>query len=57
MTVRENLQMGAELDNGQHFAQGHRTRVPLFPVLARRSINAAARFRAASSRCWPSPAP
>jgi branched-chain amino acid transport system ATP-binding protein len=36
MTVRENLQMGAELDNGQHFAQDIERVCQLFPVLARR---------------------
>jgi branched-chain amino acid transport system ATP-binding protein len=36
MTVRENLQMGAELDNGLHFAEDIERVCKLFPVLARR---------------------
>ena len=36
MTVRENLQMGAELDGGAHFAEDLERVCKLFPVLARR---------------------
>ncbi|KAB2917895.1 MAG: ABC transporter ATP-binding protein [Hyphomicrobiaceae bacterium] len=36
MTVRENLQMGAEIDGGVHFAQDLRRVCDLFPVLAGR---------------------
>jgi len=36
MTVRENLQMGAEIDNGAHFEADLARICQLFPVLARR---------------------
>jgi branched-chain amino acid transport system ATP-binding protein len=36
MTVRENLQMGAEIDRGAHFAEDLDRVCRLFPVLARR---------------------
>jgi branched-chain amino acid transport system ATP-binding protein len=36
MTVRENLQMGAEIDNGVHFEADLARICQLFPVLARR---------------------
>jgi len=36
MTVRENLQMGAEIDDGRHFAEDLRRVCELFPVLSRR---------------------
>ena len=36
MTVRENLQMGAEIDNGAHFETDLVRICQLFPVLARR---------------------
>jgi len=36
MTVRENLQMGAEIDAGRHFEQDLERVCTLFPVLARR---------------------
>ncbi len=36
MTVRENLQMGAEIDNNLHFAEDLKRACSLFPVLARR---------------------
>ena len=36
MTVRENVQMGAELDGGAHFAEDIERVCKLFPVLARR---------------------
>jgi len=36
MTVRENLQMGAEIDDGRHFEQDLPRVCQLFPVLARR---------------------
>jgi len=36
MTVRENLQMGAEIDDGRHFEEDLARVCQLFPVLARR---------------------
>jgi branched-chain amino acid transport system ATP-binding protein len=36
MTVRENLQMGAEIDDGRHFEEDLTRVCQLFPVLARR---------------------
>ena len=36
MTVRENLQMGAEIDAGEHFEEDLAKVCDLFPVLARR---------------------
>jgi len=36
MTVRENLQMGAEIDDGRHFEEDLIRVCQLFPVLARR---------------------
>ena len=36
MTVRENLQMGAEIDDGRHFEEDLDRVCKLFPVLARR---------------------
>src|SRR5262245_59593699 len=36
MTVRENLQMGAEIDDGRHFEEDLDRACKLFPVLARR---------------------
>jgi branched-chain amino acid transport system ATP-binding protein len=36
MTVRENLQMGAEIDDGRHFEEDLVRVCQLFPVLARR---------------------
>jgi branched-chain amino acid transport system ATP-binding protein len=36
MTVRENLQMGAEIDDGRHFEEDLERVCRLFPVLARR---------------------
>jgi branched-chain amino acid transport system ATP-binding protein len=36
MTVRENLQMGAEIDEGAHFEEDLHRVCSLFPVLARR---------------------
>jgi branched-chain amino acid transport system ATP-binding protein len=36
MTVRENLQMGAEIDNNAHFAEDLERVCSLFPILARR---------------------
>ena len=36
MTVRENLQMGAEIDEGRHFQEDLGRVCQLFPVLARR---------------------
>ena len=36
MTVRENLQMGAEIDGGAHFEEDLERVCELFPVLARR---------------------
>jgi branched-chain amino acid transport system ATP-binding protein len=36
MTVRENLQMGAEIDDGRHFAEDLHRVCQLFPVLSRR---------------------
>ena len=36
MTVRENLQMGAEIDDGRHFEEDLSRVCQLFPVLARR---------------------
>ena len=57
MTVRENLQMGAEIDDGAHFEEDmSRVCQPVPGALRGVSISAAARCRAASSRCWRSPA-
>ena len=57
MTVRENLQMGAAIDEGAHFEEDWPSVCALFPRAgARASTSAAARSRAASSRCWRSPA-
>jgi ABC-type branched-subunit amino acid transport system ATPase component len=51
MTVLENLQMGASLDNLKYFKEDSEKVFTLFPRLKERSTSAAARFRAASSRC------
>ena len=57
MTVRENLQMGAEIDEGSAFRGGPGQGVRLCSRCWRgASTSAAARSRAASSRCWRSPA-
>jgi branched-chain amino acid transport system ATP-binding protein len=56
MTVYENLQMGAVRSTTAAFRRGSRARLRLFPRLKERQTSAAARCRAASSRCWPSPA-
>ena len=57
MTVRENLQMGAEIDDGAHFEEDlERVCDAVSRADASGSTSAAARCRAASSRCWRSPA-
>ena len=56
MTVRENLQMGAEIDAGAHFEEDLAASATSFPCWRGASSSAAARSRAASSRCWRSPA-
>ena len=57
MTVYENLQMGASINKFAYFDQDLERVFAMFPAPqgAHRS-SAAARCRAASSRCWPSPA-
>ena len=57
MTVLENLQMGAALDNLAYFDEDVEQIFVAVPAhQASASPSAAARFRAASSRCWRSPA-
>ena len=58
MTVLENLQMGAIVANDPAgFARDLRARLHAVPVAqGSRRISVAARCRAASSRCWRSPA-
>ena len=51
MTVRENLQMGAEIDQSRHFEEDLAKVCALFPVLARRIDQRAGPFRGGSSRC------
>ena len=56
MTVFENLQMGASINKFAHFDEDLDRVFTLFPRLKERRLSAAARSRAASSRCWRSPA-
>ena len=57
MTVMENLQMGASVADACAFWRGLGARVPPVPTLARAlCTSAAARCRAASSKCWRSAA-
>ncbi len=56
MTVYENLQMGASVDGFAHFQQDLERVCTIFPRLKERLEHAAARSRAASSRCWRLPA-
>ena len=55
MTVLENLQMGARPSAAA--STGTEKVYTLFPRLKERRPSAAARCRAASSRCWPSAGP
>ena len=53
MTVLENLQMGADRRRRSHFDEDLERVLTLFPApQGARSPSAAARCRAASSRCW-----
>src|SRR6266511_2212571 len=63
MTVRENLEMGlyaaadGKDDRGvkrQHEQEAHERVYSLFPILRERASQRGGRYRAASSRCWPS---
>jgi ABC-type branched-subunit amino acid transport system ATPase component len=56
MTVMENLQMGAVLGEEMNFAVDLKRMYLLFPILEERCSSAPAPSRAASSRCWRSPA-
>ncbi len=58
MTVLENLQIGATVADPAHFDADLDRVLALFPILqANAEPSAAARCRAASSRCWRSRAP
>ena len=53
MTVLENLQMGATVADPAHFDEDLDARLRAVPAAGRSaSASAAARCRAASSRCW-----
>ena len=57
MSVYENLQMGAAIDNYAHFASDLERMFEMFPRLKERLHQRGGTLSAASSRCWPSPAP
>jgi branched-chain amino acid transport system ATP-binding protein len=52
MTVYENLQMGAAVNEFAHFDEDVARVFQLFPILESAAINAAARSPAANSRCF-----
>jgi ABC-type branched-subunit amino acid transport system ATPase component len=52
MTVLENLQMGATVAGTRRIRRDLERVLTLFPRLNSASPSAAARCRAASSRCW-----
>ena len=56
MTVMENLQIGATVTDAADFEADLERVFALFPRLRDRPASAAARCRAASSRCWRSAA-